>query len=490
MEIHFIGHASIFVKTQDCKILMDPVLWDPHQESLFDVCPKREVIHENIPDFDLLIISHQHLDHFHIRSLAYLPKTVDVFIPEDKLIEECLRKLGYSHIYPLRDFNTVKFGATSLLTTRSENRVPEYGIIFADESGCFWNQVDTVVSLNTIRVVKSRYEKIDFLLAEWQPMLEMNYQTNLNLSFPYSDYSHILKTISNLQPKAVAPGANGFRYNAGASWLNKIVFPVTRDRFCHDVKMACPQIGENIFALDPGDVLAFEHDTFNHLKGQCNFVNRISDQRDEREDLDFSPVRVGNPMIDVNADNYSLNDMKETIIQKISGDLLEFINTNKDLLFLEHCQWQVIYQLEVIFPDESKIWNFVFSETNIQAQEGRNPLANLFTYITASSLYGMIKRIKGWDYAFLGGYYRRFQKIYLPTAQGIIKPDEEFSPDEKLISDPLAFILPHDELFKIILDQEIAQWRQGNDHQPKNTQPRQLMMRMGNTLVKLKQKVH
>lgn len=137
MEIHMIGHASIFVETQDCKILMDPVLWDTHSEGIEDVCPKREVNHERLPEFDLLIISHRHTDHFDIRSLAYLPKTVDVLIPKDKLLENCLRKLGYLHIYPLGDFSEVKIGSTSLLTTRSENRVPEYGMVFADPSGIF-----------------------------------------------------------------------------------------------------------------------------------------------------------------------------------------------------------------------------------------------------------------------------------------------------------------------------------------------------------------
>ncbi|NMG07820.1 MBL fold metallo-hydrolase [Brasilonema sp. UFV-L1] len=477
MEINFIGHASIFVKTQDCQILMDPVLWDPHQEGLFDICPQREVIHENIPEFDLLIISHQHLDHFHIRSLAYLPKTVDVLIPEDKLIEDCLRQLGYSHIYPLKDFNKVKFGATSLLTTRSENRVPEYGVIFADASGVFWNQVDTIVSLNTIRFIKSRYEKINFLLAMWQPMLEMNYQMNMSLNFPDSIYSKILQTISTIQPQAVAPGSNGFRCIGGSAWLNKILFPVTTERFCHDVKNACPEIGNNVFPLYPGDVLTFDGGEFSHLKGKCPFVHKISDNR---EDLDFSPVRVGNEMIDNNPDNYHLDEMKEAICKEISVNLPKFITKNRNVLFIEHCRWQVIYQLEIVFPDGSKIWNFDFSQTEIQAQEGRNPLANLFTYMTASSLYGIFQGLKGWDYANLGGYYRGFQKLYIPTPQGITKPDEQ-----ERISEPLALKFPYREVLKRILQNEIAQWSHENNNRAKPQEPRTLMMQMGNTLVKL-----
>ncbi|NER50290.1 MAG: MBL fold metallo-hydrolase, partial [Symploca sp. SIO1A3] len=125
MKIEMIGHASVFIETQDAKIMMDPVLWDPHQEGLFDVCPKREVIVDKIPDFDILIISHKHLDHFDIRSLAYLPKNVEVIIPEDDLIKQSLQKLGYKKIYSIVDFQELKIGSsTRFLSTRSEDRVP------------------------------------------------------------------------------------------------------------------------------------------------------------------------------------------------------------------------------------------------------------------------------------------------------------------------------------------------------------------------------
>jgi hypothetical protein len=449
MEISLIGHASIFVETQDCRIVMDPVLWDPHQEGLFDVCPKREVIHEQFPEFDLLIISHRHLDHFDIRSLAYLPKTVDVLIPKDELLETCLRKLGYSQIYLLDDFTKVKIGSTTLLTTRSENRVPEYGIVFADESGVCWNQVDTVVSKDTIHFVKSYYPEIDFLLATWQPMLEINFQFNLSLSFPYSIYSKLLENVSLIQPKAIAPGANGFKYINGSSWLNQIVFPVTREQFCKDVRDVYPEIGENVFPLDPGDILVLDNSNFQQLKGMCNFVKKLVDGTDI---LDFSPVKGGNNIIDENPDNYNIDEMKKTINDEICFNIPRIFREAKDLIFKEHFQWKVIYQLEIVFPDYCSKWFFDFSQENVQAQVGRNPLANLYTYITASSFYGILKKIKGWDYALLGGYYRTFQKLYLATEQGINKLDKA-----KII-DPLLLIFPDEQILENILNIEIEKW--------------------------------
>lgn len=476
MQIHMIGHASIFVETQDCKILMDPVLWDPHAEGIEDVCPKREVIHQLLPEFDLLIISHQHLDHFDIRSLAYLPKTVDVLIPNDKLIETCLRKLGYSNIYHLSDFSEVKLGSTSLLATRSENRVPEYGIVFADESGVCWNQVDTVVSLDTIRFVKSRYPQVDFLLATWQPMLEINYQTNQSLSFPYSEYNKLLEKISLIQPKAIAPGANGFKFVNGSSWLNQVVFPVTREQFCKDVRMVYPEIGENVFAFDPGDILAFKNGEFSHLKEMCQFVKKVEDDRDT---LDFSPINVGSNLIDDNPDKYNLDEMREVINEEICVNLPKFIIEKKDSLFIEHCRWQVIYQLEIVFPDSSSQWFFDFSQEDIQVQAGRNPLANFYTSMAASSLYGILQRIKGWDYAYMGGNYRSFKKIYMVTKYGIIKP-EGFP-----IEDPVGLKFPSKEIFEEVRYREIEKYVQNNGDNSSSNKSNTSLIKLGNHFFRL-----
>jgi hypothetical protein len=476
MEIHMIGHASIFVETQNCKILMDPVLWDPHAEGIEDVCPKREVIHEQLPEFDLLIISHRHLDHFDIRSLAYLPKRVDVLIPKDQLLENCLRKLGYSQIYQLRDFCEVKLGSTRLIATRSENRVPEYGIVFADESGVCWNQVDTVVSLETIRFVKSRYPQVDLLLATWQPMLEANYQTNQSLSFPYSQYNEWLEKITLIRPKAVAPGANGFKFINGSSWLNQIVFPVTREQFCKDVRIICPEIGENVFALDPGDILALKNGEFSHLKGMCQFVKKVED---DIESLDFSPVKVESKLIDDNPNNHNLDEMREAINEEVCFNLPKFIMENKNSLFIEHCHWKVIYQLEIVFPDACSKWFFDFSEQNIQSRSGRNPLANFFTSMTASSIYGILKRIKGWDYAQVGGNYRSFKKIYAATNYGIIKP-HEFK-----IEDPLNLRFPYNEIFESVRHREVEKWVQPNENGSLANASKSFMIEMGNTLVRL-----
>jgi len=461
MEIHMIGHASILVRTQDHTILMDPVLWDPHQEGLFDVCPKREVLHQYLPRPDFLIISHKHLDHFDIRSLAALPKTVKVLIPQDELIERCLSKLGYQKIYKLNDFSEIKVGATRIMTTNSANKVPEFGVVFADESGVFWNQVDTDVSSNTIDFVLSRYSRVDFVLATWQPMLELSYQFNRSMTFPYAAYNQLLDNLRAIKPKAIAPGANAFKYIGGSSWLNRVVFPVTREQFCRDVRLLCPELKESIYELDPGDTLTLAHGTFQNQPGGCEFVRKIGG---DREELDFYPVAVGRDMVDTIQEGVTPAILRKTIDEEVEKDLLLFIKDHPTL-FAEHYRWKVIYQLTVIFPDGATKWSFDFSESAVRMRRARSPLANLHSIITASGFYGLLKGVHGWDYVIMGGYYRRFNKIYAVTDFGLVQPGNT------QVQDPLELKFPYRRILENCLLKEIEKWQSAPEPDTESRKP-------------------
>lgn len=56
MKIHLIGHATLLIETLDRTILMDPVLGDPHQEDLFDITPRREVLFDSFPALDMIVL--------------------------------------------------------------------------------------------------------------------------------------------------------------------------------------------------------------------------------------------------------------------------------------------------------------------------------------------------------------------------------------------------------------------------------------------------
>jgi UDP-MurNAc hydroxylase len=476
MQIDMIGHATLFIETQDCKILMDPILWDPFCEGLNESCPKREVIAEKLSNFDFLVISHQHLDHFDIRSLAYLPKTVDVLIPRDQLIEDCLRHLGYSHIYPLAEFTKVRSGATTLMTTRSEVRVPEFGMVFADDSGVFWNTVDTYFAPETIQRVRESFPEIDFLLTTWHISMEGKFQYNQSISFPFELYGYLFNLISLIQPKAIAPGAQGFKYIGESSWQNQVVFPVTRERFCYDLQTAFPELGQNIFQIDPGDVLTFHRGEYDYMKAKSDYAKMLIDNR---ESLDFSPVTAGNTLIDSNPENYNLEDMRQLIEDKVCLDLPQFIIDNQTSLFLQHCQWQIIYQLEIIFPDVTKTYNIDFSDETIHLKQGRNPLANLYTYIPASNLYSLISKKRNWDYLVCSGKYRTFRKIYSISKERINYAETT------TIVDPIQLQFSDNYIASNNVYQELSKWVPCSQNMPMSAED-STMMCLGNILIKRK----
>jgi UDP-MurNAc hydroxylase len=450
MEVTMIGHASLFVKTQNCQILMDPVLWDPHQEGLFDIFPSREVLFDRLPSINFLVLSHRHLDHFDIRSLAALPKNVNVIIPKDLFLERYLRQLGYNKITMLKDFSEVKIGPTVLLTTRSENPVPEYGMVFADESGVFWNQVDSVVAPATVRRVLSRFPKIDLLLASWQPMLEANFQINASVSFPHKRYGDTLYNIGLVSPGTLAPGANGFRYTRAATWMNQVVFPVSRERFMEDAKTACPAIN-SIASLDPGDKFQIHNGISKHEAGVSDFVRRLGDGN--RALLDFSPVTAGGPLVDDNPEGVPEQELQATVVHAIEERLATCLHLNS-AHFDTNRLWKVIYQLQVVLPSNQLLWNIDFSGNEPRLQRGRNPLANVFTIMTGSSIHALSNGTRGWDYAILGGYCRRFQKLYSAGSHGILAGHEAG------IVDPLDMTFPFQECAERFLDNEVKRWSQ------------------------------
>ena len=60
----------------------------------------------------------------------------------------------------------------------------------------------------------------------------------------------------------------------------------------------------------------------------------------------------------------------------------------------------------------------------------------------------------GWDYAMIGGYYRRFNKIYAITDFGLARPEN------KSIADPLELKFPYKKILDSFLSKEIDKWQQ------------------------------
>jgi hypothetical protein len=245
------------------------------------------------------------------------------------------------------------------------------------------------------------------------------------------------------------------------------------------VSKVCPEIGKNIFALDPGDILTFSDNKFCHSPKLCEYVRKIEDNR---ESLDFCPVNIGSSLKDDNLLGHDLDSIKEVVEEEILYNFPKFINES-DNLFLQHQRWNIIYQFEVVFPEGCQKYFIDFSEENLRLYKGRNPLANFFTFITASSLYNLLQGTVGWDWVMGNGYYRTYHKIYSVTPLGITYPDST----REVIQDPLVLrfstsvrgLQPDSVLYR-----ELEKWASPNIDNSKSTKGKSSMIKMGDVLLK------
>ena len=446
MRITQLGHASLYIETADVRVLMDPVLIDPHQEGLLEVFPRREVRWERLPPFEILFISHQHLDHFDIATLARLPRDAQVIIPEDPLMISAFEALGFKSVVCIRDYYTFQVGRSRFLVTPSEATHPEHGLLISDPDGTFWNQVDTILNAGQLDRVLAQFPTIDLMLATWQPMMELEWQYNRPLNFPWNSYGKLLEITRQIRPRALAPGSNGYRYAGSSSWLNQVVFPQTRERYLADMETMIPALKGRTFEFDPGDVLELRAGEPTLHRRASNFITSAA--RDPYE-LEFKPATAQRPLRDISGENEA--ELRAAVAEFVERLFPEHLRSHP-LLFRNHKDWRVIYQLEVAYAQRAEHWWCDFSASEVRFQAGRNPLANLSCGITASGLAGLLKGTCGWDRVALAGQFYQLHCVYGLWENGLVLP-------AVAISNPLHLIFFDEDVTERLIQSQIAAHR-------------------------------
>ena len=452
MKITQLGHASLYIETAGPRILMDPVLIDPHQEGKLAIFPDREVHWENLPEFDLLVLSHHHLDHFDVDTLSRLPRDVQVLIPDSPLLENAFRRLGYPSIRRITPNVWIELDEARLLFTPSAVSFPEVGLLIQDRDGTFWNQVDSILTLKHVDLVMAIAGKVDLLLSTWQPMLETAFLDNQPFQFPIDAYAQLLANVGRIQPAALAPGANGFQYLGQSAWLNHIVFPQSRERFLRDVVAMLPELRDKAFAFDPGDALELKDASVRHLPRDSRFVS--SAPRDPFV-LEFRPSTAQRPL---NASAAPLTAADESLVENFCADTLPRYISERPILYTSHREWGVVYQLEVAFADRSEYWSVDFAASSPVWRCEHNPCANLFCGVTASGLASVLNGRHTWEGLYLSGEYYQHHRIYGVWRKGVVLP---VNLD---VSNPLIDMFPADEVFERMIANALED--ASGDHEP------------------------
>lgn len=411
MKVTLIGHASIFIETESLDVLMDPVLFDPFEEGAVTSCPERVVYPDKIPQPDVLIVTHRHPDHFDIRSLATISRECIVFCPHDVLIQYALKKIGFKNISTVTPMQTIRSWGIELTPTRSEESTSEFGVILHDGEGTFWNQVDTVISKSTVANLMKRYS-VNLLFARYASQ-NFEFFDTPTMEFPYDEHRQNIETVLSINPKTVAPGSAGFKFCGDHAWLNKFLFPVSRERFVRDLQSLNPEIQTHI--MNPGDVMEIARGSVSLSPGASGFVKMV---RDDTDAIRFDPTAGIPELGDPNPSGYS-DDFLETGVSNVIQKLFDFcvksaaIRLSLPWLYREN---RVAYNVEVIFSSKKELWQFDFQGHGITVSREPRREADMIHKIAAAALLDWTLRRRSFSY--VRAYSRRASTLYRAFAGG------------------------------------------------------------------------
>ena len=418
MKVTLLGHASVYVEMRATRCLMDPVFIDPFEDGAVVSCPRREIAVDEIPRVDLLVISHAHLDHFDIPSLARVARRsrgCDVLCPEDRSIIYALERLGFEKIHPEKPLRRFAFDRFEVLTTHSSvKNVIEFGVVLKDHSGTFWNQVDTFVAPELVpQTLEGAGGKIDLLFAMYASQ-NFDFFESRATGFPHAMHQVNLRSVARIKPKMAVPGAAGFRFTGDMEWCNAFLFPMSRERFVADLARVAPDIETRI--ANPGDVFEIEGGHVYHKPGRSRLARMVEDDTDR---LRFDPTAPIPPLVDPNPAGLGTDALVEGVASTLEAFVRFVRESVTDPVIAEYCACAASYSVVTMFPDGPERWlriDWKEGSPEISAGEGRSPVSGSGHRIVASALAAWARYEK--SYFYLRAFSRKWSSLYDLAPEG------------------------------------------------------------------------
>ncbi|MFE9016664.1 MBL fold metallo-hydrolase [Streptomyces cyaneofuscatus] len=118
LALTFLGHQTWLVEGDGHRILIDPVLGlgfglSPAPE--FRIWPPRTIDTERMPALDAVVLTHEHLDHFHLPTLARLARNIPVLTGTllPAAVSDAIETLGFT-VHRLDHTRVIRYGELHL----------------------------------------------------------------------------------------------------------------------------------------------------------------------------------------------------------------------------------------------------------------------------------------------------------------------------------------------------------------------------------------
>jgi hypothetical protein len=232
-----------------------------------------------------------------------------------------------------------------------------------------------------------------------------------------------------LKARCVVPASAGFRFSDALDWLNQHVFPITRERFVADLQRCLPSL--SVAIVNPGDTITV---TPGHIDVQRQAVEYVAMLEDDTWRLAYDPAAPVPPLCDHNPAAYGLQGLREFAQGVLEVGLPQYLQralATGDAVIRQYSAHGVVYQIEVVFPDESRYWTYAFDRRGgtYRLTRGATTCApEVVKRITASALVDMCLGRR--SYASIRTQSRRSSMVFaLTSSQHGIEVQEVELPD-------------------------------------------------------------
>ena len=129
MNITFIGQQSWLINDQDTYVIIDPLLTETFgtsKEVQFRVYPPRNVSLNKMPKINAVLITNEHLDHFHLKSLKLLDKSIPIYIGKvmPNCVKDTIKKIGFKAIHEVNNGERILINNLSVYFFIGDSNVP------------------------------------------------------------------------------------------------------------------------------------------------------------------------------------------------------------------------------------------------------------------------------------------------------------------------------------------------------------------------------
>lgn len=395
------------------RLLFDPLLEDTHHCGVYQTVPLRE-LHVDRLRPTAILVSHRHPDHFDVGSLYQLAQRypgVPVFSP-DPLVLGTARQLGFSDTRSLVAGDVVELPGLRMAATLSLAK-DEWGLIVATDDGAVWNQVDTVLrNAEHVRAVAADgcarvgRPSIDLALVRWQPMHEVAAQLGQHIGFPYNTYADLLSQVVATGATAIVPNACGASHVPSFGWMDRIVYPLSPQRFLADMANfeadidGFPALLAAQYTLSNGEV-HFDPD------GGHALIAHQSDAPDPRR---YRPLAVPT-LSDANPNGHSESLTRPAVSTWIEDELAPALLGQYPSFGVED---PLRFVVEVQYRDALDAFTITVGQDGVAVRRDSDPEWDAIVAIAGSLFWEVIAGQRGWGDVLLAGALRSQVRAYAP----------------------------------------------------------------------------